>query len=474
MPCYISNSVSHYLLNIKERIEQYPNEWDVYKKYTNPYEYIHSIVPIKKKSVSKWKPLSRSYFKMVEMIHSFDLLNFMTKPLIQSKSFARPTGVINKTNYYLYENSNQSEDNEEEKTEHDFTNIKSNTRQSHPFRTKYSFCYSNRGIETNQFEDMNTISTPIRTFHLAEGPGGFIQALLELRNNPFDKYIGMTIVDEKDGNVPSWKKSDGFLKKYCNNVFIENGVDKTGNILHLCNFVGCVEKYGNSMDFITADGGFDFSFDFNSQETHIIRLLFSQIAFAVCMQKKGGTFILKVFDCFMLHTLDILYLLSSFYENTYLCKPETSRYANSEKYIVCKNFLFSSNTDYFPFFYRCFQKMSESPFQKPIARFLNIPLSNLFMTNLEEMNCIFAQQQIENIYNTISLIENNPNLTKRRSQQTNDLAKRGIESNKHYFNENTPFIQENIPYFIKNNVKKSTQWCKQYNIPYNILYVDIC
>ena len=257
-------------------------------------------------------------------------------------------------------------------------------------------------------------------------------------------------------------------------MFIENGVDNTGNILRLCNFVGCVEKYGNSMDFITADGGFDFSFDFNSQESHIIRLLFAQIAFAICMQKKGGTFILKVFDCFMLHTLDILYLLSSFYENTYLCKPETSRYANSEKYIVCKNFIFSSNADYFPFFFRCFQKMSESPFQKPIARFLNIPLSNLFMTNLEEMNCIFAQQQIENIYNTISLIENNENSTKRRSHQIYDSTKRSFESNKHYFNENTPFIQENIPFFIKNNVKKSTQWCKQYNIPYNILYMDIC
>ena len=33
------------------------------------------------------------------------------------------------------------------------------------------------------------------------------------------------------------------------------------------NLLYCFEKYGNSMDLITGDGGFDFSIDFNKQET---------------------------------------------------------------------------------------------------------------------------------------------------------------------------------------------------------------
>jgi hypothetical protein len=160
------------------------------------------------------------------------------------------------------------------------------------------------------------------------------------------------------------------------------------------------------MDFITADGGFDFSLDFNKQEISISKLLFAQVCFAVTLQKKGGTFVLKIFDCFMEHTVDILYILSSFYDKVYITKPQTSRYANSEKYIVCKDFLFSNNDHFYPFLHSAFQKMSGVEEHKYVHRFLNIPLSYYFTIKLEEYNAIFGQQQIENIHYTISLIEN--------------------------------------------------------------------
>ena len=59
-PC-ISHALSAYLSDIKQRLSPIENEWDIYKKYTNPYEYIHTVVPFKKKCVSKYSPLSRSY-----------------------------------------------------------------------------------------------------------------------------------------------------------------------------------------------------------------------------------------------------------------------------------------------------------------------------------------------------------------------------------------------------------------------------
>jgi hypothetical protein len=58
----ISQSLAHYLYEIKGKITGYGREWDAYKKYTNPYEYINSVVPNRSKCVSKYKPLSRSYF----------------------------------------------------------------------------------------------------------------------------------------------------------------------------------------------------------------------------------------------------------------------------------------------------------------------------------------------------------------------------------------------------------------------------
>ena len=71
--CIISDSLSYYLYKIKEKIEVNEKEWDIHKKYTNPYEYIHSNVPNKKKSIAKLLPLSRSFFKMVEIINTFDI-----------------------------------------------------------------------------------------------------------------------------------------------------------------------------------------------------------------------------------------------------------------------------------------------------------------------------------------------------------------------------------------------------------------
>ena len=218
-------------------------------------------------------------------------------------------------------------------------------------------------------------TTPIRTFHLAEGPGGFIEAIANLRKCHQDIYYGMTILDDKnDPNIPAWKKTEAFLRNN-RNVVIETGADKTGNILSLENFVYCKEKYGSSMELITADGGFDFSLDFNKQEINIANLLFAQIVFALVMQKRGGAFILKIFDCFMQHTVDLLYILSSFYEKVYIMKPQTSRYANSEKYVVCTGFILPSCHHFFPFLYRAFEKMM-MPTKKElfISRFLTTPV----------------------------------------------------------------------------------------------------
>jgi 23S rRNA U2552 (ribose-2'-O)-methylase RlmE/FtsJ len=303
------------------------------------------------------------------------------------------------------------------------------------FKLTDFYCDTQMGFDKRYL--LKSKNNPLNSFHLAEGPGGFIEALCELRKNPKDIYVGMTIVDNaNDLNIPGWKKSARFLKDH-KNIIIENGEDNTGNILNINNFVYCVEKYKSSMDLITADGGFDFSMDFNSQENTISKLLFAQIAFAVCMQKKNGSFILKIFDSFMLHTIDLLFLLSSFYEKVYITKPQTSRSANSEKYIVCKKFLFSSNVLFYNNIYNTFKLMMDRPTHS--YRFLNIAIPNYFLTKMEEYNSIFGQYQIENIYNTICLIE---------SKQKTDK----------------------IELFIKNNIQKCLNWCIKFNVPYNDFY----
>ena len=348
----ISYSLAKYLYEIKGKITDIDKAWDIYKKYTNPYEYIHTNTPQTKRPISKYKPLSRSYFKMIEILHTFSI---------------------------VFPNS-------------------------------------------------------IKSFHLAEGPGGFIEALLYERKNPNDTYTGMTLLDEHaDTNIPAWKKSQHFLKENPN-VLLENGIDGTGNILSLDNFEYVTKKYESSIDLVTADGGFDFSFDFNQQENVISKLLFAQIAYALCIQKKGGTFVLKIFDCFMQHTIDLLYFLSCFYDKTHIIKPKTSRYANSEKYIVCSGFLYNNNNDFYTHIYNCFQNMLKKDYA--YCRFLSQDVPLYFIQKLEEYNSVFGQTQLKNINYTISLMSN-----KMRQDKINTL--------------------------VRGNIQKSIQWCILNQVPYN-------
>ena len=136
----------------------------------------------------------------------------------------------------------------------------------------------------------------------------------------------------------------------------------------------------------------------------------------------------------MLHTLDILYILSSFYEKVYVIKPYTSRYANSERYVVCKGFLHTNNTCFYSSLRVIFRKMIKKNENMYLQRFLSFPIPYVFRTKIEEINAIFGQQQIENIYYTISLIE---------QKQTH----------------------EKINVMVRNNIKKCIAWCNKHNVP---------
>jgi len=350
---YMLYSLNHYLTEIKEKISECGDEWNANKKYTNPYEYIYTNSP--RTSVCRYKPISRAYFKMIEILNTFNFPSFDSQ-------------------------------------------------------------------------------RPLQMFALAEGPGGFIEAVLNHRNNPADKYYGMTIEDPTDGEVPGWKKTTSFLKSNPN-VFLEKGANATGNILNMENFKHVVAKYKNSCEFVTGDGGFDFSTDFNSQEINITRLLFGQIAYAVCIQKYGGCFVLKCFDCFYKASAELIYLLSTMYEKVYVVKPNTSRYANSERYLVCINFLYSNSNYYAPIFEQLMATIcDDTTFIRSFFNGVKIPL--FYYNKLEESSSIIGQIQIDNIYSTLALIENR-------------------------------YKSDKINFYMKTNIQKCVKWCIKNHVEYN-------
>jgi len=292
----------------------------------------------------------------------------------------------------------------------------------------------------NLMNIMPNLPPVCNSFHLAEGPGGFIEALVHLRNQPNDNYYGMTLIDNVDNNVPGWKKSNNFLLKN-KNVIIETGLDGKGDLMNPENLRYCYTKYKGTMDLITADGGFDFSVNFNNQEKTSLKLMFCQIAFAIAMQKEKGTFIIKFFDTFTKMSIDLLYLLSIVYEQVYFVKPHTSRQANSEKYIVCKGFLLNNVDDIIKKMYKI---MNDFTSTNNLISLFNFELPYFFTKQVEEYNAIFGQQQIENIAFTLNLINNNG---------TNHMINHGPN--------------DKLETIKKNNITKCTNWCIKYNLPYH-------
>jgi 23S rRNA U2552 (ribose-2'-O)-methylase RlmE/FtsJ len=347
----INKTLAIYLTDIKTEIDNRQDDWDRFKKYTNPYEYIHTQISNTKMSVCKTKPLSRSYFKMIEMCGLFDLVKCLP------------------------------------------VNCKS--------------------------------------FHLAEGPGGFIEALCHLRQNPGDSYVGITLLDKNNNNVPGWKKSNVFLENNPN-VYIETAADRTGNLMSLENLIYCQKKYKHGIDLVTADGGFDFSIDFNHQEAVSSKLILCQIIFAIAVQKKHGNFLIKFFDTFTSASIDMLYLLSIIYEDVYFVKPNSSRYANSEKYVVCKNFRLEDPETLVAQFAPIFDDINK---EHNISEILSMRPPYLFVNKIEELNAIYGQQQLDSIACTLNLIDNN---------KTDKI--------------------ENLK---KHNIQKCINWCLKYNMPHN-------
>lgn len=92
------------------------------------------------------------------------------------------------------------------------------------------------------------------------------------------------------------------------------------------------------VNIITADCTVDTTHDPSNQEQLVFYLLFLQIVSSLHMQAKEGHMIVKIFDTMTRSTCQLIYYLTNFYERVSLVKPRTSRYTNSEKFIVAKNF----------------------------------------------------------------------------------------------------------------------------------------
>jgi 23S rRNA U2552 (ribose-2'-O)-methylase RlmE/FtsJ len=331
------------LMRLKDRIGIFNEEkWEYSKKITNPFELIFTTsgrYPIPS-SVCLLHPLSRSYFKMIEILQISNVWNI----------------------------------------------FKGN----------------------------------IRTAHVCEGPGGFIQAIYDGCERNKVKITNTTAMTLKPTHfqVPGWKRASQFLKKNTQ-INVIYGRDGTGDILKQENQDFFIDKTKRTINLFTADGGVDFTMNYKAQEETIYPLLIASTKIAVRCLTQGGIYILKLFDCNSQTTRDFILSLGYCFDKWTIYKPCTSRPCNSEQYFI--GFGFKTSTF------------------NTIMNILNmdIKLSDGFLGkigNAEFMNIFKAEQQSRVNDQIIALNDTFTNINLNDKIKIKELWKRNIDTCKQFCN----------------------------------------
>ena len=193
---------------------------------------------------------------------------------------------------------------------------------------------------------------------LAESPGGFIQALLDMRiGTPASaeavvdatSTVGASYKDSMTGLSISIDGSTwGQLEKKINTTKYKAADvksrmdlfgDQEGNVLSLAVRQKFYKR--TRSDLITADGGFEHDKTANTEELEMHPLILAEITMALNNQQEGGSFVIKIYDLATDFTVDMVQILCYAYESVGIFKPKMSRSANSEKYLICQNFQLS-------------------------------------------------------------------------------------------------------------------------------------
>jgi hypothetical protein len=220
-------------------------------------------------------------------------------------------------------------------------------------------------------------------------------------NNANDYFYGITLKPTND-YIPDWNK----IKKIFNNN--ENISINYGNLYIIDDIKNYITNFSKKKaNLVTADGGFDYSGNFNGQEIDSCQIIYSECIIALHVLKTKGSFVCKVFDIFSITMIQIIYIISCYFEETYIYKPDTSRPANSEKYLVCKYFKNNITDETKKILLNIIEEWNNNDINNDNSVFFkNIKISSEFIQKLNEYNEKYMNAQIYYLNNTIELSNN--------------------------------------------------------------------
>jgi len=319
-----------------------------------------------------------------------------------------------------------------EKIKHQIKDLQENKVEDENF----NFFYKNEfNIETfykiiNPYEFVH-FKVPNSKFSVSKikAESHFFYILMELINsfNILDSFLNVNIVSLHCGS-----HNDSTIE--CMNIFRENNNDVNylmDNDINLLEFNNI--EYNNSIDFLYFE--IDSSLE-NQTNKYIINFLL--IFFNILnYQKHKGSCIIKINSIVHKPILDIIYLLTSFYDKNYIIKPVVSNIFSNERFIVCKNFNCSNKDEHNDLLKHTKTIICEVKDEtKNIVSVLGSDLPYYFLNKIEESNIIIGQNQLEHYDSLVNIFKN-----KNRDDKLDTLK--------------------------RNNIQKCILWCEKNKIPYN-------
>ena len=179
--------------------------------------------------------------------------------------------------------------------------------------------------------------------------------------------------------------------------------------------------------------------DYANTTQYIHNMLLSLIIITK-YQANLGTCIIKIDNIFYKAIIDIIFLLSSFYDKFLLIKPIISNITKSERFIVCKSFncgIVENSNIRNKIDEQILTKLNYSGTDdKGISSLINDEIPYYFLNKLEESNAVIGQQQLESYDQIINIFKN-----RNRDEKIENLKRQ--------------------------NIQKCIQWCEKNQLPHN-------
>jgi len=147
----------------------------------------------------------------------------------------------------------------------------------------------------------------------------------------------------------------------------------------------------------------------SNQEQESYKLILEEIIYGLKILEENGSLILKIYDTFTIITIKLIWILSSFFEETYIYKPFFSRPSDSDKYVVCKKLLFNQTDKKFinalDNLEKILNSINNDNYLNNIIPTLSVPLEWLNIFKFINIKLVNIQQIIIN--NIVKYIKDN-------------------------------------------------------------------